>query len=61
MNESGKPRHKYSVNIPPNATPEEIKAFMKEFMKKMGKRANAKTQPEETDPDSGQASDLVVE
>lgn len=27
-------RNKYTVQIPPNATPEEIKAFMDEFMKK---------------------------
>ena len=60
MNEPD-PRYSYTVNIPPNATPEEIKAFMKEFLTKMGKRANAKTQPEETDPDSEQACDLVVE
>ena len=31
------PRHSYSVKIPPNATPEEIKVFMKEFMKNWGK------------------------
>lgn len=31
------PRHQYSINIPPNATPEEIKAFMEEFMKNWGK------------------------
>ena len=34
---TGKPRHQYSVKIPPGATPEEIDAFMKEFLANWGK------------------------
>lgn len=31
-------RNKYTVQIPPNATPEEIKAFIDEFMKEFTPR-----------------------
>jgi len=41
-------RSAYSVKIPPNATPEEIKAFMKEFMKNWGKDADEKKDDSET-------------
>jgi hypothetical protein len=34
MVDNKKPRHNYTVRIPPDATPEEIDAFMKEFVKK---------------------------
>lgn len=44
-----KPRHTYSINIPRDATPEEIKEFMKEFLKHWGKDPNE--QPSKQEPE----------
>ena len=49
MNEQQQgPRNTYQIKIPKNATPEEIKAFMKEFMKNWGKDKEDSTEQPST-------------
>ena len=42
-------RHQYSVKIPQNATPEEIKEFMKKFIEKWNKKPNEPSSKQEQD------------
>ena len=44
------PRNSYQIKIPSNATPEEIKEFMKEFMKHWG-RDDKKTTEQSSKPE----------
>ena len=43
-----KPRSQINIKIPSDATPEEIKEFMKEFMKKWGSTEQSSTPEQES-------------